>query len=124
MNGKRMIALLLVMITVISLAACGAKDAPVAEATPEEVRDTVIIAIGDGEVDVDVRLIHKNLQTHEFAGTRFHVGVVGAAHVPGDGLALLCTRSDAGAEQQRQSQENRQELLHGGTSFLLFVHQC
>ena len=47
MNGKRMIALLLVMIIVISLAACGAKEAPVTEATPEEVRDTVIIAIGD-----------------------------------------------------------------------------
>ena len=53
MNGKRMIALLLVMIMVISLAACGAKEAPVAEATPEEVRDTVIIAIGDEPTTLD-----------------------------------------------------------------------
>ena len=53
MNGKRMIALLLVMITVINLAACGAKEAPVAEATPEEVRETVIIAIGDEPTTLD-----------------------------------------------------------------------
>ena len=53
MNGKRMIALLLTMVMVISLAACGAKEDPAAEAAPSEVRDTVIIAIGDEPTTLD-----------------------------------------------------------------------
>ncbi len=46
MNRKRTNALLLAMVMVFSLAACGAKETPITEAAPAESRDTVIIAIG------------------------------------------------------------------------------
>lgn len=53
MNGKRIFTLLFVLVMVIGLTACGAKKAPVAEAAPSEVRDTVMIAIGDEPTTLD-----------------------------------------------------------------------
>ena len=53
MNRKKLTALLMILVMVLNSGACGAKDAPVAEATPEEVRDTVIIAIGDEPTTLD-----------------------------------------------------------------------
>ena len=53
MNRKKLTALLMILVMVLSMVACGAKETPVAEVTPEEVRDTVIIAIGDEPTTLD-----------------------------------------------------------------------
>ena len=53
MNRKCVIGLLLGLAMVLSLAACGEKEKIVAEATREDARDTVIIAIGDEPTTLD-----------------------------------------------------------------------
>ena len=53
MNRQKLTALLMVLVMVLSLVACGAKESPVAEAAPAEVKDTVIIAIGDEPTTLD-----------------------------------------------------------------------
>lgn len=53
MHSKKMIALLLALVMVLSLAACGGKETSVAEVVPADARDTVIIAIGDEPTTLD-----------------------------------------------------------------------
>ena len=53
MNRQKLTALLMVLIMVLSLVACGAKEKSVAEAALAEVKNTVIIAIGDEPTTLD-----------------------------------------------------------------------
>ena len=54
MNMKKIIALLMALVMALSLAACGAKENPSAtEADTAEVKDTVVVAIGDEPTTLD-----------------------------------------------------------------------
>ena len=53
MDRKKLTALLMILVMVLNLVACGAQEEPVAEAVHSETRDTVIIAIGDEPTTLD-----------------------------------------------------------------------
>ena len=53
MNRKKLTALLMILVMVLNLVACGAQEEPAAEAVHSETRDTVIIAIGDEPTTLD-----------------------------------------------------------------------